>query len=982
MTKLYQKISEYPLPFDAIKAGDVWQTLSEQCHDKPGLAPLIELHRDNKDVRCLLHGIFGNSPFLSQLALRRPHALFKSLTSCPKACLNEWSQQLDMQMKAALSLDEAMLRLRCYKQRGALLIALADISAYWGVEQVTEAITLLADVSLQCAIRYLLGQAASKGDYLPSNPEQPEQLSGYIALAMGKHGARELNYSSDIDLIILYDLDRISLRDGLEPSSFFIRLTRNLIKMMHEITGDGYVFRMDLRLRPDPGATQIALSTHAAFSYYESFGQNWERAAMIKARAVAGDIEGGEMFLGELRPFIWRKYLDFAAIGDVHAMKRQVHAFKGHGEIAVAGHNVKLGRGGIRDIEFFVQTQQLIAGGRQEELRARQTIETLSRLVRFNWIKSESEAELSTAYRFLRRIEHRLQMINDEQTHILPSDDEGLERISLFAGFKGADDFSTALKQQLEIVQSHYIELFEDVDELSREAGKLVFVGDDLDPDTMITLEKHGFDDPKIVIDTVKGWHFGRYPATRSERARASLTVFQPALLRALSETAQPMKALGAFDRFLSELPAGVQLFSLLQNNPNLLRLMANIVGTAPRLAGVLSRRANVLDAVLDPGFFGNLPDRDQLKHIIDKEFSICRDYQDYLDRARSIGQEQAFLIGVRILSGTIQANQAGRAYARLAENLISHLQDEVLNSLEAVHGTFANSAVSVVAMGKLGGMEMSASSDLDLIIVYDFDPGEASSNGAKPLTASQYFSRFTQRLIAALSAPTAAGELYDVDMRLRPSGHAGPVATSYQSFIDYQNNDAWVWEHMALTRARVLTGSSDLKQKINKTITKVLTTERDPGKLAENVVEIREKIAKEKATTNLWKIKQVAGGVVDLEFIAQYLQLAHGHHHPDILEVNTAKAFDNMVAHNVISPQIAAILLPAAKLYQTLTQILQLCLDKPFDPETTPNGLKILLATSVGEADFSQLEARLENTQKQVSKLYQEMVGQKNNPL
>ena len=290
----------------------------------------------------------------------------------------------------------------------------------------TQALSDAADTSVSCAVRFLLSRAAVAGHIEPRNPAEPDEASGYFVLGMGKLGAGELNYSSDIDLIIFFDSSQTNLKEGVEPASFFVRLTRDLVKLLQERTAEGYVWRTDLRLRPDPGATQLALSTDAGFAYYESFGQNWERAALIKARVIAGDKEAGQSFLEQISPFIWRRYLDFAAVADIHAMKRRVHEFKGHARIAVAGHDVKLGRGGIREIEFFTQTQQLIAGGRQPELRTLQTLVTLERLAKQGWIDDKAVRDLTQSYRFLRNVEHRLQMIADEQTHKLPSGDKEL----------------------------------------------------------------------------------------------------------------------------------------------------------------------------------------------------------------------------------------------------------------------------------------------------------------------------------------------------------------------------------------------------------------------------------------------------------------------------------------------------------------------------------------------------------------------------
>jgi [glutamine synthetase] adenylyltransferase / [glutamine synthetase]-adenylyl-L-tyrosine phosphorylase len=967
---LWRRITVTLLAFDARLAADRLAELDEVAHE-PLKAILAE-----PAVRDLLAGILGGSPYLASLILRDPIRLARILGTAPEVHMAELGRALDVDMAAATAPADAMRILRQYKAEVALLAALADLGGAWPVMTVTGALSDAADATTSAAVRFLFNAAITKGDWLGTPNPHPETNSGYIVLGMGKHGARELNYSSDIDLIVFYEPELVNLRAGLEPLAFFVRMTRDLVRLMQERTGDGYVFRTDLRLRPDPGATQVAISTNAALNYYESFGQNWERAAMIKARALAGDIPAGEAFIKELAPFIWRKYLDFAAIADIHAMKRQIHAFKGFGKIGVAGHNIKVGRGGIREIEFFAQTQQLIAGGRQPDLRQPDTLGALANLTARGWIKPEVRDELTDSYLFLRRIEHRLQMIADEQTQTLPADADGLLRLARFSGFPDTAAFSTALVAHLERVQRHYGALFEDVPELTRGYANMVFAGEQDDPGTVEALARMGYKRPSDIIAAVRGWHHGRYQAVRTPRARELLTEVQPTLIEALARTSDPDQAFLSFDRFLSQLPSGVQLFSLLRANPRLLRLVADIMGSAPRLARIMSRHRRVLDAVLDPGFFGSLPDADALARLVDAEIAATTDYQEALDRARIVGSEQAFLIGVRVLSGTITAAQAGGAYAALAEHLIAALQQQVERELVAQSGHVAGGAASVVAMGKLGGREMTAASDLDLILVYTFEDATQQSDGPRPLAPSQYFTRLTQRLISALSSPTAEGSLYEVDMRLRPSGQKGPVATQLSSFEHYQENEAWTWEHMALTRARVISGPLEPRARVEAAIRRALVRPRDRAKLVADVRDMRERIAKEKGTEDIWELKQVRGGLVDIEFIAQFLQLAHADKHPEVLDQSTIAALKKLAAKGLLGAPHADILIPAAILVHNLTEVLRLCLDGPFEPAKAPDGLLELL-TSAGDApDFSHLEATLKATLAEVAALFDEIIS------
>jgi glutamate-ammonia-ligase adenylyltransferase len=942
--------------------------LERRCAEDRALAPLRALLAE-QPVRDLLAGIFGASPYLTGLIERDAAGLMHMLMEAPEAHFAGLCLTLEASIAATSATSDVMRALRRFKNAVALLAALADAGGVWPVMTVTRRLSEAADTAVDGAVRFLFRLAAGRGEWLSDTPD------GYIVLAMGKYGAFELNYSSDIDLIVFYDLERIRLREGAEVQHFFVRLTRELVRLLHERTGDGYVFRTDLRLRPDPAATPMALSTEAALNYYESFGQNWERAALIKARPVAGDLAAGQVLLGDLAPFIWRKYLDFAAIADIHAMKRQIHAFRGFGEIGVAGHNIKVGRGGIREVEFFVQTQQLIAGGRQPELRVSETLVALERLEQRGWITGNVGRELAASYRFLRTVEHRLQMIADEQTQTLPADTNKLACVAHFCGFADFGAFAERLTAELERVQAHYVRLFEHSPELTRGGANMVFAGEADDPDTIETLNNMGYLRAADVVAAVRGWHHGRYPAVRTPRSRELLTEVQPALIEAFSKTANPDLALISFDRFLSELPSGVQLFSLLKQNPRLIELIAAIMGTAPRLSRILSKRRRVLDAVLAPGFFGNLPSQAELAAIVAAELAGAGDFQDKLDRARLIANEQAFLIGVRVLTGSIGADQAGGAYAQLAECMIEAMQKEVDLEMERAHGSVPGGAAVVIAMGKLGGREMTAASDLDLIVIYDFDAAATLSSGLKPLAATQYYTRYTQRLISAFTSQTAEGKLYDVDMRLRPSGQKGPVATQLSSFIDYQNGSAWTWEHLALTRARVVSGPAPLRAAVEKAVREVLTRPRDRAKIAADVRDMRSRIEKEKGTKDIWDLKQVRGGLVDLEFIAQHLQLIHAAERPEILNQNTVAALQNLQAAGLLPGQAADALLPAAWLVNNLTQILRLCLDGPFEPAKAPEGLKTLLAGAGQAPDLARLEAGLAAQEARVAALFGELV-------
>ncbi|MGZ5836515.1 MAG: [protein-PII] uridylyltransferase family protein, partial [Xanthobacteraceae bacterium] len=566
-----------PAPFDRARAERTFASLEAE-----GFVP-------SETQRPILAGAFGNSPFLARLALRE-HAVLKAILDNGAEATLADATALALAAADAETQADAMVRLRIAKRRAALAIALADIAGIWPLESVTRALTEFADACVKGALRFVLREAAQRAEMAENDGATLEATTGLTVLAMGKHGAFELNYSSDIDLIVFYDPRRFPFRKRDDARGAAVDLVRGIVKLLTEITSDGYVFRVDLRLRPDAGATQVAISIDAAESYYEGMGQNWERAAFIKARACAGDPQTGAYFLKAIVPFIWRRNLDYAAIEDIHSIKRQIHAHEGHGTVAVAGHNIKLGRGGIREIEFFAQTQQLILGGRMPMLRQSGTVAALDALCARELVTEKTTLDMKNAYRFLRTLEHRLQMIEDQQTHTVPKAPEEIAHVACFLGFADAQAFGLALTEQLETVQGHYARLFEREQELTATEGNLVFTGVEEDPETLATLKQMGFRDPAHASAAIRGSHHGRIRATRSARARELLTKLVPVLLPALAATADPDAAFAQFDRFITNLPAGVQLFSLLLARPDLLALIASIVGSAPRLAQHLGR--------------------------------------------------------------------------------------------------------------------------------------------------------------------------------------------------------------------------------------------------------------------------------------------------------------------------------------------------------------------------------------------------------
>ncbi|HUZ32599.1 MAG TPA: bifunctional [glutamine synthetase] adenylyltransferase/[glutamine synthetase]-adenylyl-L-tyrosine phosphorylase [Xanthobacteraceae bacterium] len=943
--------------------------------DGRALASLVGEHRKLSE---LLAGIAETAPYLWDLIEADPSRALRFFTSDPEQSLAGIVKVARNAARSARAPAKIARILRRAKADAALLSALTDTGGVWSVAQVTGALTQIADVTLGLAIQYLLREAAARKKFLPVDPRDPAAGSGYVVLAMGKMGGGELNFSSDIDLMVFFDPAAGRLAADIEPGQFYVRLTRDLVKLLQERTADGYVFRVDLRLRPDPSSTQIAISMDAAIDYYESRGQTWERAALIKARPSAGDLAAGERLLGALAPFIWRKYLDYAAVADVHAMKQQIHAYRGHGEIAVEGHNIKLGRGGIREIEFFVQTQQLIAGGRHLGLRGRETIATLVALAAGGWIDAATCAELSAAYDFLRRVEHRLQMMADEQTHTLPTERDALEIFARFLGFADGDAFAAELLKHLRAVEKHYVRLFESAPALLAQQQNLSFAageGED-DHETLDRLTEIGFRQPRELVAAVRRWQAGSYRALHGEQARKNLTELIPVVIDQFSKAENPDKAFAALDYFLAGLRAGGRLLSLLRQNPELVRFIALILGTAPRLTDILSQYPHVIDPLIDPSFFGALPDAKRLRAELAGLLADTPGYEAMLDAIRLFGQENMFLIGARILSGSLSAEQAGDVFAGLADVLVGALHTRVEADFAAAHGHLRGQETAIVALGRLGGREMTASSDLDLIVVYDFDAAYPNSDGERSLYGAQYFARLTQRLISALTVQTNYGVLYHVDMRLRPSGRSGPLATHIDSFTGYQEHEAWTWEHMALTRARVISASPAFAARVEAAIHAVLKKKRDAHKAAADVVEMRGAIANEKGDADPWDLKYAAGGLVDIEFIAQYLQLVHAAAAPDILDTSTVRTLEKAARAGILKPEDATILRPAVLFLQDLTQILRLCLPGAFDPKTAGAGVLALLARAADLPDFPALQAYLTETQRQVRECFVRILG------
>ncbi|MEZ5961986.1 MAG: bifunctional [glutamine synthetase] adenylyltransferase/[glutamine synthetase]-adenylyl-L-tyrosine phosphorylase [Hyphomonadaceae bacterium] len=911
----------------------------------------------------------SHAPYLRRLMLRRSDLLVAPDEGWAQRTLQEAIGAAEAIALAPPPIEEAMVILRRAKDAAHLGAALADLSRAWPLMQVTGAITAFADASLRAAISVAAAESAKRGDIVAGAFDGDNGPAPGIALiAMGKMGAGELNYSSDIDFSVFFDSEALAAAGAREPRVAAVRLVAPLVRTLEEVTPDGYVFRTDLRLRPDPGSTPVAVSIASAEHYYQNLGQNWERAAFIKARAAAGDRKAGTEFLDSLVPFIWRKHLDFAAVEDVHSIKRQILSAHKSAELGDPVFDVKLGRGGIRDIELFAQTQQLILGGRNKKLRSPHTLAALDALVEAGAISQEACTAMQESYVFFREVEHRIQMLEDAQTHKTPGDPETRARVAALAGFETLESFDEALIERRRIVSEIDYQLFGDKKRsLADPMGSLIFTGVEDQPETLATIEKLGFADPAFVSQTIRGWHHGRVRAMRSERARELLTRLTPRLLRAFSNAGDADQAFARFASFFGSLSAGVQVLALLDARPKFLDLIARVLALAPKVGDKLARRPALLDALIEPRFaipLGEDAPGARLSDLRDR-LGDADTFETKLNTARRFHREEAFRIAVQILEQSATAEQAGAAYADLAETCVVAMADAALEEVERQNGPQPGS-FTVLALGKFGGRELADESDLDLMLVYD-----APAENASP---SDFYTRLTQRLISALSAPTEEGALYEIDTKLRPSGSKGPVAVRLSSFERYYAEEAWTWELQALTRLRPVAGDVALGERALATAHAAIARSHDRAKILVDVADMRARMDRERPSKSPWDLKLAPGGFVDIEFAAQALQLTSGSE--ALIDANTGGALQKLTSAGALAPETQSRLSAAWRLLSSLQQTLRIAVTGDFNLEDAPKPLIGRLAMLANVSGGEELETMLRATEAAVRADFLQIVG------
>lgn len=890
---------------------------------------------------------FAAAPYLFGLARRWPDRLEAVLAAAPEDRLTDILARTEALTGPA---DRIRAPLRRLKAELHLLTALADLGGVWDLDAVTDALSRFADVSAEAALRAVAHDQRERGKLVSAADDPRGPVPGLFGLAMGKHGAFELNYSSDIDISLFWEPEALesALADAIESQRFLDRLAHAFSALMQERTGDGYVFRVDLRLRPDPASTPPVVAAPMALAYYESVGQNWERAAFIKARPVIGDLAAGRDFLKALRPFIWRRSLDYPAILDIQSIKRQIHVHKTGEGMQAAGANLKLGRGGIREIEFFAQTQQLILGGRNPVLRSPRTVVALGALRDAGHVTAAAAAELTAAYVALRGLEHRVQMLDDEQTHALPTDPVRRAMVGALAGKGDLAAFDAGVEALLVGVNRRYGELFEGEEALSSPYGSLVFTGVENDPETLATLARMGFTEPAGVADTIRSWHHGRIPATRSARGRELFTRLAPRLLTALADTRAADAAFRRFAVFFSGLNSGVQVQALFLAQPRLFDLVVGVMAFAPRLARTLGRYPAALDSMLDARFGQAIDEDSGLVEQLRADAATAPDFESTLNAVRRVHREQMFRIGLQALTGRAGPEAAGRAYTAVADAVMAALAPAAMAEAVRQGGSLPGGVVAVIALGKAGSGEMTARSDLDLMTVYDAPPEGVSD--VKGWAPGAFYSRFTQRLIAALSAHTAEGGLYEVDMRLRPGAAKGPVSLRLSALEDYYATGADTWEFMALTRARVVwTDDAAFGARTSAMLEAILRRPRPGVDVASDARRMRDLMARERPGQGFWDLKRAPGGQIDAEFVAQVRQLAAAAAGAP-LTVSTLEAL-------VDDPVLAE----AWRLQQALSQILGASFDDRPDPDREPEGFQRRLSEAADVRDYEALKVRLQ---------------------
>ena len=866
------------------------------------------------------------SPFLDLIASREPAIVAQAEAGT-----------IDLSPPTADDAVPVGRRLRQERRALALRVALGDLAGVLDLTEVTHRLSDFADRALDEAIR------AAIAERYPG-----EEPRGFVAIALGKQGSRELNYSSDIDPILLYDPATLPRRAREEPEEAAVRIARRVVDLLQARDGDGYVLRVDLRLRPSPEATPIAVPVNGAIGYYESQALPWERAAFIRARAAAGDVALGQRFLDAIRPFVWRRTLDFGAVGEIRGLTARIRDHHAQGQALGPGYDLKRGRGGIREVEFFAQIHQLIHGGRDAVLRAPATRDALEELAIAGWIDGDDAGALARAYTVLRTIEHRVQMVDDRQTHALPAGD-ALDGVARLHGLASGSALIELLRPHVERVGRVYDALDDRRrPALSCDATQLGGA-----------LAEAGL--PEDAAHRVAAWRAGSYPALRSAAAREALEAVLPVLIEAFAAAPDAARAWTRLDRMLERMGSAINVFRLLEARPGLAELLARILAHADPLADDLAARPALIDGLIDASALDPAEPIEVLAAAM--RGGDARDYQGRLDHVRRVVGERRFALGAQIVAGAADPLDVAAGYSRVAEAAIEVLAQATIEEFARAHGRVPGSEFVILALGRLGGGALTHASDLDLVFLFTGDfAGE--SDGAKPLGATLYYNRLATRVIAALSVATAAGPLYPVDTRLRPSGAHGPLVVSLDSFERYQREDAWTWEHMALTRARPVFGSATARVALARVITAVLAGARPARDVVAEAREMRDEMARHKPPHGSLDVKLSPGGLVDLEFAIHARQLAQR----TGFAADLGEAIDLLTGAGLAPPSIR----PAHDLLGRFLVASRLLAP---DAEAPPPATQALIAAALGMPDWPTVVASLAAARQEVASWWQQLI-------
>ena len=912
---------------------------------------LIQQVEGNADFRDQLIRVWLGSDMVARSCGQRPELLLELLHSgdleqiyTAETLIGYLTERLaDVDNEDALNRE-----LRQFRQREMLRIFWRDLAGLADLQETVQTMTWLAEACIEQALAFHYRQACDKWG-TPMSDGQPQRLA---VLGMGKLGARELNVSSDIDLIFTFAGKGET--DGARPldnQEFFIRLGQKLVQALDTVTADGFVFRTDMRLRPYGASGALALSFDAMHDYYQNQGRDWERYAMIKARPVAGDIDAGYQLLAELRPFVYRRYLDFSAIDAMRSMKAMIQKEEKRRDLA---NNLKLGRGGIREIEFIAQVFQLIWGGKNPRLQQLELLSVLAILAEEDYLPPADVDQLVAAYHFLRRAEHALQAFDDRQTQALPDAAEEQVRLALVMGYEGWEGFNTALTEHRTIVHRQFNELIAEPDEQAAEThsddwGNWLSIWlQQLEPDQAEPwLQQQGYAEADELLALIDNFRNSKRVELLAPEAAQRLDDFMPRLLATAATVDKPRHTVARIMPLIDAVLRRTAYLVLLVENESALRQLVRLCAASPYLAEELARYPVLLDEMLDVRQLYHPATADEMRDELRQQMLRIPedDVEQQMDGLRNFVRVNTLRVTASEITGTLPLMKVSDYLTWLAEIVLEEVFAEAWRTLVNKHGLPGqldtaqsgdeDSHFIILGYGKLGGIELGYESDLDLVFVHDA-PDNAMTTGGKPIENSLFYIRLGQRMIHLLTTNTAAGRLYEVDMRLRPSGASGLLVTSLSAFEKYQQEQAWTWEHQALVRARVVAGSTRLEARYQKIRGNILAQQREPVALRKDVVTMRQKMmasllparasSDDGPDTGLFDLKQSPGGIVDIEFIVQYSVLAWSQRHPELLEYpDNIRILEIMGRLELISASVADALIEAYKAFRSALHRLKL---------------------------------------------------------